>query len=263
VGVALVDRAVTAPSITAADGREPADDGSGDAVCLPASPRGTGSRTRVIAAALRCMGRFGLSKTTVDDIAREAGLSRATVYRVFPGGREEIVRATIALELERFFDELAERLEVADGLEDRLVGAMTSAADQLARHEALGFLLAHEPELVLPRVSFGALDQVLAVTGAFLAPYLGDWLQPEDARRVGEWVTRLVLSHVVCPAGAAGLSAPEPVGWRSGRGGELALQAAALGDDEARRLVRQFVLPGLEVLMSARPAVTTAAQPSS
>jgi len=265
VGVALVDRAVPAPATVAAGERESTDAGSGAAFSgLPPSPRWTGSRTRVVGATLRCVARFGLSKTTVDDIAREAHISRATVYRCFPGGRDEIVGATVTFEVERVFEELAERLDGADGLEDRLVAVMTSAADQLARHEALAFLVAHEPELVLPWVSFAELDHVLAVTGAFLAPYLADWLQPEDARRVGEWVSRLVLSHVVCPAGAVdALPSPEPSGLLGDRAEAFAIHPEPLAPDQARRLVRQFVLPGLEVLMSARPAASSAPEPST
>jgi AcrR family transcriptional regulator len=42
---------------------------------------------RVVDAALRCLAREGLRGTTVDDIASDAGVSRATLYRAFPGGR--------------------------------------------------------------------------------------------------------------------------------------------------------------------------------
>ena len=45
------------------------------------------TRVRIVDAALRCLARQGIAKTTVDDIAREAGLSRATLYRAFPGGQ--------------------------------------------------------------------------------------------------------------------------------------------------------------------------------
>ena len=40
---------------------------------------------KVVEGALRAISRFGLSKLTVDDVAREAGISRATLYRYFPG----------------------------------------------------------------------------------------------------------------------------------------------------------------------------------
>ena len=51
-------------------------------------------------AALVCIGRFGLAKTTVDDIAHEAGCSRATLYRYFDG-KPAIVRAAVTAEFER------------------------------------------------------------------------------------------------------------------------------------------------------------------
>ena len=43
-------------------------------------------RERLLQATYACVARWGLAKTTVEDAAREAGVSRATVYRYFPGG---------------------------------------------------------------------------------------------------------------------------------------------------------------------------------
>src|SRR3546814_9749490 len=47
------------------------------------------ARDRLIDAAETCFTRFGVAKTTLEDIATEAGVSRATVYRYFEGGRDE------------------------------------------------------------------------------------------------------------------------------------------------------------------------------
>ena len=38
-------------------------------------------RDRLLAATYRCVSRFGLAKTTIDDVAKQSGLSRATIYR--------------------------------------------------------------------------------------------------------------------------------------------------------------------------------------
>src|ERR1700753_838876 len=41
------------------------------------------ARDRILAAAERCIDRHGIRKTTMDDVAREVGLSRPSVYRYF------------------------------------------------------------------------------------------------------------------------------------------------------------------------------------
>src|SRR5438309_8202453 len=104
---------------------------------------------RVIDAALRCAARWGIGKTTLDDVAREASCSRATIYRLFPGGKDSLLDAMTRLELGRFYDGLARCLDEAAGLEDLLVSGITYASRALDRHEALRFVLAHEPEVVL------------------------------------------------------------------------------------------------------------------
>jgi AcrR family transcriptional regulator len=55
----------------------------------------TSTRVRIVDGALRCLARQGVAKSTVDDIARQAGLSRATVYRTFPRGKDDILAAVV------------------------------------------------------------------------------------------------------------------------------------------------------------------------
>jgi AcrR family transcriptional regulator len=219
------------------------------------------SRARVLHAGLDCISRFGLTKTTVDDIARVAGLSRATLYRLFPGGREEIVREMVEEEVAGFFRVVAADMSGHEDLEDRLVAAMKSAAGQLASHSALGCILANEPELVLPLVSFSGFDRVLEAAAAFLGPYLADELEAEDARRVGEWVTRLLLSHLVCPPGAAEAVAwlPARSSFRGAPGTPFTLHPQTLDEQRVRSLVRRFVLPGIEVLRRQSSGASSAA----
>ena len=52
---------------------------------------------RLLAATYRCVERFGMGKTTIDDIVKESGVSRATIYRQFAGGRDELLLETVGL----------------------------------------------------------------------------------------------------------------------------------------------------------------------
>jgi len=178
---------------------------------------------RVVDATLRCIARWGIGKTTLDDVAREASCSRATIYRLFPGGKDALLEAVNRSELHRFFGGLARTFEEAATLEDLLVGGMVFAARALAGHDALQFVLAYEPEVVLPKVAFRQADRVLTTISTFAAPYLAVYVGTAEAPRVAEWVTRLVLTYTLAPA-----------------------DGVDVGDEESvRRLVRTYVLPGL------------------
>jgi AcrR family transcriptional regulator len=193
------------------------------AVAEGARPAADPPSARVLAATITCLGRWGLTKTTLDDIAREAGLSRATVYRLFPGGKDVVVRAAVASEVDALQRGLATGLAGCETLEDVLVGTITYVTRTLAEHAVLQFLLEHEPDQVLPHLAFGRFDQLLDAAAAMTLPWLAPHLGPELAARGGEWVARLVLSYALAPSE-----------WFD------------LGDDcDARRFTRTFLLPGL------------------
>src|SRR5262245_39461410 len=149
---------------------------------------------RIVEGAGECLARWGIAKTTVDDVAREAGVSRATVYRYFSGGKDELVLAVAAYEEGRFFSELAPLLEAAPTLADTLTTAIHAAARHLRDDEVLATLLEHEPEKILPHLAFDRIGPLLYRTTAFLAPYLERFVDRVEVGPIAEWATRLVLS---------------------------------------------------------------------
>lgn len=221
------------PSTGAAPGGPPERADRPGAADDPAPPEPAGPddpERRVLAAALVCLSRWGIAKTSLDDIAREAGVSRATAYRLFPGGKDTVLDATLAAELSRFTAELGARLDGAADLEELLVRGVTFSSRALAGHAALQYLLAHEPEQVLPHVSFGRFDQLLATSSSLVAAHLAPFVGAR-ALRTGEWVTRLVLSYA---------AAPSPTYDLTDEGSALAL-------------VRTHLLPGLPAPDQAGP----------
>jgi AcrR family transcriptional regulator len=155
---------------------------------------------RILEAAARCLGRWGIAKTTIDDVAREAGLSRATVYRYFSGGKEQLVQAVGIYEEGRFYAQLGPLLDAAPDLRETIAVAVCEASRYLRHHAVLATLLELEPEKVLPHIAFERIGPLLYRTTAFLTPYLERHLDPEEIRAVAEWATRTVLSFWIEPS---------------------------------------------------------------
>lgn len=173
----------------------------------PAAP----SKERLYEAAYACVARFGLAKTTVEDVAREAGLSRATVYRYFPNGRDQLVREVVAWEANRFFMRLtgavAHHVDLADLLEATLLFAHRAVAD----HEVLQKVLETEPDRLLPVLTTES-GRLIALVKQFLvlAMQRADLRDDLDVDAAADHLARMVLS-LIGGQGGWDLADPEEV----------------------------------------------------
>jgi len=199
------------------------------------SPTGTGATgtgssipagdtaLRILAATATCVAAQGLRATSIDDIAGAAGCARATVYRLFPGGRAGLMAAAAELQITSVLDAAGTAADAADDLAAAVTDAVHAASTTLAGHAALQRLLAEEPGAVLPFISFDNLGPLLDRAGAWGRRHLGRFLDDDRAEIVGEWATRVVLAHLRSPGSPTDTT-----------------DRAAV-----RRLVEQFLLPGL------------------
>lgn len=159
------------------------------------------TRTRILEATYACIARYGLGKTTVEDAAKEAGVSRATLYRSFPGGREELVREVIGWEMARFFLRLAETVAGTRDFADLLEEALLFAHEAVEQHEVLQKVLQTEPERLLPTLTVESHRIGVLIT-AFLVPYLAGEprLRPGvDPHEAADFVARMFLSWIGSP----------------------------------------------------------------
>ncbi len=183
-------------------------------------------RIRVIEAAVVCLARHGTLKTTVDDVARQAGVSRATVYRAFPGGRDEVLHAVVDTEAARLFAAVGAKLAGEQDLSAALVAGIVEATTRIGEHPAVRYLVVHEPGTILGHLAFDEADRLLATSSRLIAPFLTRWMSPEEAERLAEWATRIVLSYAISPSTGTDLTDPAA----------------------ATRLVETFVMPGIGAL---------------
>src|SRR6266853_4189301 len=103
--------------------------------CLIHMNASSSQHDRVIDGALACVARVGLGKTTLDDVAREAGCARATVYRCFPGKRA-LFTALLERELRALGTRAIDAAAATDSLADAIVAVMLAGADTFSSHAA-------------------------------------------------------------------------------------------------------------------------------
>ena len=183
-----------------------------------------GDRDRVLDAAKRCCERWGVAKVTVDDIAAESGVSRATLYRLFPGGRDVLYEALRVRETEEFMATLTEHVAGATTFEEVVVRGVVGATRMLQTDEHLKLMLASEPGEVASDLTVAGLPRIFRVATIFLTPFFAPYIGRDQSARLAEWLARVVISYFLAPS----------------RYVDLADEASATD------FVRSFVLPAFE-----------------
>jgi AcrR family transcriptional regulator len=182
---------------------------------MPARPPDPALRERILEAAYACFARFGLGKTTVEDVVKESGVSRATVYRVFPGGKDQLLREVVAWEMGRFFGALAEAVVGAPDFATLVEDGLLFAHRAVGEHVVLQKILVTEPERLLPLLTTEQ-DRPLSFITGYLVPFLereerAGRLRPGlDQELAADFVARMVLSLI----GSDGAVIEDPVARR-------------------------------------------------
>lgn len=171
-------------------------------------PPRTAAETRILDAAKTCSERWGINRLTIDDIAAEAGISRATLYRMFPGGKDVMFEALRVRELEEFFGVLESEVRGATSLDDLVVSAVVAATRSLRDDEHLAIMLATEPGTCLTSLTVEGVPRIVEFATALLVPVAAPFLDAERARPIVEVLARLTLSYFLAPSELVDLGDP-------------------------------------------------------
>jgi AcrR family transcriptional regulator len=161
-----------------------------------------GERDAALDAAAACYLRLGVGKTTAADIARSAGISRATLYRRY-GSHEAIFLAVLTRESDAMATAAEEHLaDVTDPAERILEGMMFAIAEIRSRpvHAAVfgGDSAAWAASQAIREEALRRIGE--AGLRPLLASALADGTLSEDGMSdLVDWILRILISYAAVP----------------------------------------------------------------
>ena len=182
---------------------------------------------RILDAAYEQLSLVGIQRSSMEDVARRAGVSRVTIYRHF-ANKSALVEQVLHREFQRLVASYLADLEQAETAVDRIVGGYVSTFQAIRRNPLLRGLLSVELDTLVSSMA-GRTDQVLAMARTFIAAQLhaeqaaGEIAAEVDVEVAADLMTRVAISYVLIPS-----------------------DVIDLDDDEAAfSMVRSFVMPML------------------
>lgn len=195
------------------------------------------ARERLVDAAEECFSKFGVIKTTVEDVASVAQVSRATVYRYF-AGRDDLILAVLMREVGRFIADLQALVVEQSDLATAIVEGVIYTVRAVQGDPNLALLFTGEAAGMTINVA-GTSEALFRANAQFLHPILGQASESGQLREdvslddAAEWILRVILSV---------LSVTGPT---------------SRDDDSLRRLLDQFLVPALVATPANEPPVAT------
>jgi len=158
------------------------------------------TQARILDAAFACAGRIGLVRTTMAEVAREARLSRQTVYRYFPS-KHDLFMALVIREEEVLMTQVRSAIAPHRELRPAVEASFRTILRAMRAHPLLDRVMATEPHELLPYLTVEAnpvremgirmMEEVFATRMEGVSPML--------AHRAAEISSRLVTSYAIMP----------------------------------------------------------------
>ena len=166
-------------------------------VAPPATRIDTASR--ILSAAFDCISDVGLGRTTVEDVARAAGITRQTVYRYFPS-KDHLITALVLREEEKILDGIRAAFEADPDLESSLRDGLLFCLRFVREHPLLDRLLSTDPETLLPYLTVRAAPAIRRARDVFKQLIVQKaWVRANIVDAAVDAAVRVALSYALTP----------------------------------------------------------------
>lgn len=159
-------------------------------------------RTRLLDAAYEQFCRSGIHRSSMEEVARRANLSRVTLYRRFES-KDALVEQVLLREFRRYFDQFLIDIRTARTVADRIVLGFVSSLRAIRTNALIGGLLDAEPTLLAG--SLVGDGRMLAIARQFVAAQLrrerqaGTISHELNLELTAEMMVRIAASFLMVP----------------------------------------------------------------
>ncbi|MBO0864931.1 MAG: TetR/AcrR family transcriptional regulator [Mycobacterium sp.] len=150
---------------------------------------------RILDAAEELFTRHDPASVGMNEIAKTAGCSRATLYRYFEN-REALRTAYVHRETYRLYDAIKEQISIVDGARERLIAGIITTLRLVRETPALAaWFAATRPPL---GGEMAEQSEVITALAAAFVTSLGDD-DPATVERRARWLVRVITSLLIFP----------------------------------------------------------------
>lgn len=165
---------------------------------VEAGERARDTRTRILDATVEEASIHGLSRLSVGDVAKRAGLSRPTLYKHFPS-KDDLVAAAVVREAQDFLAEVLAAVDAVDDPKAALEAGVLTSLRVAREHPLLDRIIRTEPEALVPFLTSDSGPVMLLARNAVEQVITTKFARLDDVttRRLADLVTRLLVSYAV------------------------------------------------------------------
>jgi AcrR family transcriptional regulator len=178
---------------------DPTGERTDDRTDGPGDPPGRdGMQDRILEAAIEAATLHGLTRLSVGDVARRAGISRPTLYKRYPS-KDALVTAAVQREAETIMAAVRDVVDAIDDPGEALRAGVLTALRLMREHALLDRIVRAEPEALVPLLTVDDSVVMPAIRRPVEA-LVGDKLPGLDAvarRRIADLLARLVVSYAL------------------------------------------------------------------
>jgi len=142
-----------------------------------------GSAERILAVARKRFETYGYRRTSIAEIARDAGLAPGTIYRHFES-KEDLLRRVVEASNGEWLEEARRALESEGTAVERLARLGEASVGYNQRNKLLGAVLVGDAEIIYAPLRDELLDDVLERNVAMMAEVIRGGIETGELRPV-------------------------------------------------------------------------------